>query len=250
MSLEKPTPSGSEYLAIEEDIRNKRKELQTAPVDQMGGIVEEIQGREAERQGAYDAMYEDAHVENARIDAEHAERTAQIDAAIQAERAKLGDENTSVEGLSAVVQRIRELENQRLGGVPRVVETTPTAEPSASEKAPVNELVEKQEDPRTPIVEAENQQPSNPELEAKKDDLFRRYGEIPFGELNHLRGFIENAEFDHKTNTEGYRRWVARRDEIRSQAEEVEREYKEIMGGSEFNLMVDFNAWRDKKGKT
>ena len=247
MSLEKPTPSGSEYLEMEKGIQSKRKELQVAPVDQMGEIVEDITGREKNRQNAYDAMYEDAHTENSRIDAQHAERIAQIDAAIQTERAKIGSENTSVEELSAVVQRIKELEAEKNIDRPKNTEAAPATE-IARAGEPLAEPAIGEQTPPGPSLDQRNQTEGDPVLEKKKIELFRRYEQIPKGGMGLIEQKISDAEFDKKTNTDLYRGWVAHRDGVKSQIAEIDQEYKDLTGLNQMHFTIEYRDWKNKGG--
>lgn len=143
-SSENPVTDAEKYKEIEAAIASKRAELATASIDEMTTLVTEIQALETQKGEAFDSSYQQAQIENERIDTEQAaleaahdeahaenfrrdeeetkrgEETAKIDAEIAEERAKLS--GASAEALGAIVARLKELEQQKLSGRTNVEE--------------------------------------------------------------------------------------------------------------------------------
>ena len=135
-SAETPkAPSAEEYKEVETQIAAKREQLTKAPIDQLAGLVSEIEALENKKSEGFDAAYNEAHAENDRMDAEkaaaekaaqkqaerdaekaqqeakNAERVAKIDEQIAAERAQLN--GASPEQLKEIVAKLTALEAQK-----------------------------------------------------------------------------------------------------------------------------------------
>jgi hypothetical protein len=130
--VDSEVPTAEQYKEIETHLAAKREELSSAPVDQLPGLVAEIQALETRKSEAFDGAHDEAHIENERIDNEKAaqekstqeqavqaeleaknvERVAKIDEQIAAERAQLS--GASPEQLSEIVARMQLLEAQKI----------------------------------------------------------------------------------------------------------------------------------------